>query len=104
MDCFGDSNITGKNGTDIRNGKCTWLIVEALQMATPQEKIMLKEHYGKPNSESEAIVYKLYQKLDLENIYYSFNVKSLNDIYELMDQLSSVLSPEFFLKFVHKQE
>lgn len=32
IDCFGDVNISGKIGTDIMDGKCTWLSVVALQV------------------------------------------------------------------------
>ena len=42
LDCFGDPEITGKIGTDIQDGKCSWLIVVALQRATPKQKEELK--------------------------------------------------------------
>ena len=46
LDCFGDPEITGKNGTDIQDGKCSWLIVVALQRANKEQKQVLKVYFS----------------------------------------------------------
>ena len=46
IDCFGDPAVTGKIGTDIQDGKCSWLAVVAMQRASPQQKEIMKECYG----------------------------------------------------------
>ncbi|XP_039302619.1 farnesyl pyrophosphate synthase-like [Solenopsis invicta] len=43
---FKDSKTFGKDNTDIQEGKCTWLIVEALQRATSKQREILEECYG----------------------------------------------------------
>lgn len=40
--CFGDSEACGKDSTDIEEGKCTWLVVVALQRATPEQRKILE--------------------------------------------------------------
>uniref|UniRef100_A0A1B0CYT9 Farnesyl pyrophosphate synthase n=1 Tax=Phlebotomus papatasi TaxID=29031 RepID=A0A1B0CYT9_PHLPP len=68
LDCFGDPEITGKLGTDIQEGKCTWLAVMCLQRATMAQKMILKECYGNNDSESVKIVKQLYEELSLREI------------------------------------
>lgn len=46
IDCFGDPAVTGKIGTDIQDGKCSWLAVVAMQRATEEQKKIMKECYG----------------------------------------------------------
>ena len=42
LDCFGDPKVTGKIGTDIQDGKCSWMIVVAMQRASREQKDVLK--------------------------------------------------------------
>ena len=42
LDCYGDPAVTGKIGTDIEDNKCGWLIVQALQRASPEQLVILQ--------------------------------------------------------------
>ena len=44
MDCYGDPSVTGKVGTDIEENKCSWLVVQALDRVTPEQRDILKVH------------------------------------------------------------
>lgn len=69
LDCYGDPEVMGKIGTDIQEGKCTWLIVKALenQRLTLEMRQKLELHYGQKDLESAIIIKDIYRQLDLES-------------------------------------
>lgn len=64
LDCFGDPSVTGKAGTDIQDGKCTWLLVHAIQNLPEYEKgyIMDVIKNGSQSDEQVEKVKKLYEE------------------------------------------
>lgn len=60
IDCFGDPAVTGKIGTDIQDGKCSWLAVVAMQRATEDQKKIMKECYG---HNGELFVLNVYSEI-----------------------------------------
>ena len=42
LDLFGDPSMTGKIGTDIQDNKCSWLVVQCLQRASPEQRQILQ--------------------------------------------------------------
>uniref|UniRef100_A0A1B0D8P6 Farnesyl pyrophosphate synthase n=1 Tax=Phlebotomus papatasi TaxID=29031 RepID=A0A1B0D8P6_PHLPP len=108
MDCFGDPNVLGKIGTDIQEGKCTWLAVMCLQRATAAQKGILKECYGKNDPECIRRVKQLYKELSLPNLYAIYEEDSYNNIRMLIEKTAecSVIPAEVYLemlKFLWKE-
>ncbi|XP_065556542.1 uncharacterized protein LOC136024908 isoform X2 [Artemia franciscana] len=75
IDCFGSESITGKYGTDIEDGKCTWLLATALENGTPEQIRVLKENYGIKSKECQAIVKQLYIDIGVEEEYKQYEVE-----------------------------
>ncbi|VEN45159.1 unnamed protein product, partial [Callosobruchus maculatus] len=60
---------TGKESSDIKEGKCTWLAVVALQKATSAQKKVMEEHFGKEDEKDVQVIKDLYLELDLPATY-----------------------------------
>uniref|UniRef100_A0A6M2DRV7 Farnesyl pyrophosphate synthase n=1 Tax=Xenopsylla cheopis TaxID=163159 RepID=A0A6M2DRV7_XENCH len=103
LDCFGDPTVTGKKGTDIQEGKCTWLSVVALQRASKDEleNIMYK-HYGRPDQSSVNKIKDLYEKLGLPNTYAIYEEDSFNMIRQHAQQVSRGVPVDLFFKIMDK--
>uniref|UniRef100_A0A1B0DI83 Farnesyl pyrophosphate synthase n=2 Tax=Phlebotomus papatasi TaxID=29031 RepID=A0A1B0DI83_PHLPP len=102
LDCFGDPEVTGKIGTDIQDSKCTWLAVVCLQRATPAQKEIMRECYGKNDPEAIARVKQLYEELSLPNTYAIYEEDSYNMIRTHIQQTSRGIPVEVFLKIMDK--
>jgi len=66
LDCFGNPKVTGKVGTDIIDGKCSWLIVKALEVASEEERRQLEKCYGHKNEMDEAEVKRIFDELNVK--------------------------------------
>nr|CAI5863584.1 unnamed protein product [Callosobruchus analis] len=102
LDCYGDPEVTGKRSADIREGKCSWLAVVALQRATPAQRKIMEEHYGKDDEKSVQMVKDLYLALNLPHIYATYEEESYNRIRTHIQQISKGLPHELFFKLLKK--
>jgi len=102
LDCFGDPEVTGKIGTDIQDGKCSWLAVVALQRASPEQKALLADCYGSEDPEKMAAVKELYEQLGLPSTYATYEDESYNIISTHIQQVSRGLPHKLFFKFMGK--
>ncbi|KAF5303654.1 hypothetical protein FQA39_LY09901 [Lamprigera yunnana] len=100
LDCFGDPTLTGKIGTDIQNGKCSWLVVLALQRVTPEQKQILYDNYGKKDPKCVAAVRSLYEDLGIPNAYAIYKEDSYNLIRQNIQQVSAGVLHKTLYKFL----
>ncbi|RKP24116.1 farnesyl pyrophosphate synthase [Syncephalis pseudoplumigaleata] len=103
LDCFGDPEVIGKIGTDIEDNKCSWLIVQALDRASAEQRQVLHAHYGRRSAEDVEKIKQIYCDLDLSAVYHAYEEKSYAELCALIDQADANLVPAgVFTKFVAK--
>ena len=78
LDCYGEH--TGKQGSDIQDGKCTWLVLYALTVASEVDAGRLNAHYGHPDPTCVSIVKNVYDAVDIPGEYNRREKKLVDEI------------------------
>lgn len=103
LDCFGDPKVIGKIGTDIEDNKCGWLIVQALDVASPEQRLILEENYGQKDAQKVEIVKELYKDLKIPEKYQEYEESSFDRISKLIENLDEqVLPKSMFYDFMNR--
>lgn len=99
IDCFGDPEVTGKVGTDIVDGKCSWLAVQAVQRASPTQRSVLEANLGKgaAGGPEEAAVKAVYEELDLRGHYAAYEKAAFAELDSQLRNLPPSLAAVFRL-------
>ncbi|KAL4449400.1 hypothetical protein ABPG77_007044 [Micractinium sp. CCAP 211/92] len=85
LDCFGDPEVIGKIGTDIQDNKCSWLVVQALQRASDEQKKAIEENYGKDEEAAVQKVKEVYRQLDLEGVFRRYEQESYEGLVKTIE-------------------
>ncbi|XP_055148731.1 farnesyl pyrophosphate synthase-like [Symphalangus syndactylus] len=85
LDLFGDPSVTGRVGTDFQDNKCSWLVVQCLLRATPEQYQILKENYRQKEAEKMARVKALYKELDLPAVFLQYEEDSYSHVMGLIE-------------------
>ena len=113
LDNFGLPEHIGKIGTDIKDNKCSWLVNQALAIATPEQRQVLDENYAvKPaGGDAEACVKAVYKEMDLEGQYHAYEEDAYKRIMALIQTVPEdgpakagevVLKRQVFVAFLEK--
>ena len=82
LDCFGAPEVIGKVGTDIQDNKCSWLINQALQRVTSDQRKVLDECYGRKDAKKEKKVKEVFDELKLEDVYKKYEEDAVGMVRE----------------------
>ncbi|XP_039309726.1 farnesyl pyrophosphate synthase-like [Solenopsis invicta] len=100
LGCFFDG--LRKDSTDIEEGRCTWLIIKALERVTPEQRKILEECYGVSDPEKVKRVKQLYIDLDLQNAYFKYEKETYNALSALIQKISCKNLQNFFMGLLGK--
>lgn len=106
LDAFGDPSVIGKIGTDIKDNKCSWVVNQALLKATPEQRRLLDQNYGRKDDAKEATVKKLFAEMKLPELYQEYEEKQVGQIRQLIGAVdeSEGLKKAVFETFLRKIE
>ncbi|KAJ2777668.1 Farnesyl pyrophosphate synthetase [Coemansia javaensis] len=104
LDCYGDPEFIGKIGTDIEDNKCSWLVVQALDRVTPEQRQILNDNYGrKAPAEHAQRVKRLYADLDIEGVYRAYEDKAIAELEDKISKVDEAAIPrQVFTAFLSK--
>lgn len=104
LDCFADSSVLGKVGTDIMDNKCSWVVNEALKRCSEEQRDVLDANYGKKDKECEARCKKVFVDLEIEKSYKEYEEKVVGEIRTKIEGVdeSEGLKKEVFEEFLRK--
>ncbi|XP_058677768.1 farnesyl pyrophosphate synthase isoform X2 [Ammospiza caudacuta] len=102
LDCYGDPALTGKVGTDIQDNKCSWLVVQCLQRAAPEQRQILEENYGSKEPQKVAKVKELYDALGMQAAFREYEESSYGRLQALIGSHARRLPREIFLDLAQK--
>ena len=105
LDCYGTPEQIGKVGTDIKDNKCSWMVVTALAKCTSAQKKVLQKNYGKDEAKCEAAVKSLYNTLDLKSDFHAYEEASYANIQSILDETKELPREvfEFLLRKIYKR-
>lgn len=101
LDCYGSPAVIGKVGRDIEENKCSWLVVQALLHANPEQRALLEQHYGRDHPEHVAIVKKVYEDINIIKVFKDYEEESYKSLVKAIKGCIQ-LPQEVFLKLLAK--
>ena len=100
LDCYQDSAILGKIGTDIQDHKCSWLVCQALERVNEDQKKVLFENYGRDDAACIQRVKDLYKELDLTSVYEKQEKDSMDRLTALIEKNKDLVPTFLFSEII----
>lgn len=87
-------------GTDITEGKCSWCIITALEHATPEQRKILDENYGRGKEAVEAKqrVMGVFEEVGLREKFRAYEEEVVRELNQMVQNIPEELEREGLLK------
>ncbi|KAF8186165.1 farnesyl-diphosphate synthase [Mycena galopus ATCC 62051] len=107
FDFCGPPVLVGKIGTDIVENKCTWCVNIALALATPEQRAVLDESYGRKDPAAEARVKEVFEAVGVQERFAKYEADLYGRLKELIAAIPEgpergTLKQRIFMSFVEK--
>ncbi|TKR95176.1 hypothetical protein L596_009379 [Steinernema carpocapsae] len=90
LDVFGDEKVTGKVGTDLKEGKCTWVTCKTFEKVPAEETKVLKEIFGRSDDGSVEELRRVIRGLKVEKEFQKFQEEFVEDLQKRISEFPLV--------------
>ena len=87
------------------DNKCSWVVNTAIKLASPEQRRVLYENYGRKDAEKEKNVKALFEELRIRNVYAEYEERVVGELNQKIGEIVEVeggLKREVFLSFLGK--
>ncbi|KAF5287068.1 hypothetical protein FQR65_LT12369 [Abscondita terminalis] len=90
-DLYGKYENFGRNSSDIKEGKFSWVVSTATDHANDKQKLLLQKNYGRSEPECQQVVLDVYKEIDVLQKFYEYKNELLK---EVRNDLKTVSNPK----------
>jgi farnesyl diphosphate synthase len=93
LDCFGNVKVTGKNSTDLAEGKCTWFSCKTMELLNSSSDDTIRSQfidnfgYNKPENVEKAL--EVMRRLKVDDSFRQFESQQIDEIESQIEQVET---------------
>jgi farnesyl diphosphate synthase len=105
LDFSGTPEQIGKIGTDIVDNKCSWVVNTAIKLATPAQRQILDENYGRKDADKEKKIKDVFEEIGIRKEYEQYEENVVGTLRQRIREIVEVeggLKRQVFESFLGK--